>query len=67
MIMLILFHFIEKNSNYLSIQWYGLNMTDFIDFLKNNNWSTNFINYYESNKNKLLLIIKFKKNLIKIN
>ena len=44
--------FYKKNNDYLSIQWYGLNMEDFINFLKNNNWPENFINYYETNKDK---------------
>ena len=44
--------FYRKNENYLCIQWFGLNIEDFINFLKNNNWPENFINYYEINKDK---------------
>jgi hypothetical protein len=45
--------FYRKNENYLCIQWFGLSMNDYINFLKTNNWPENFINYYVTNKDKL--------------
>ncbi len=45
--------FYRKNDNYICIQWFGINMNDYIEFLTNNNWPINFVNYIINNKNEL--------------
>jgi hypothetical protein len=43
----------RKSKNYISLQWYGLTMDDFIKFLTDNNWPKSFIEYYHYNRDSL--------------
>ncbi len=44
---------IYKKGNMITLLYYGLNMNDFLDFLKENNWPEHFTKWYENNKDDL--------------
>jgi hypothetical protein len=47
---------IYKKEDMISLLYYGLKMTDFLDFLNENNWPEHFVKWYENNKDDLLHI-----------